>query len=682
MGPENSTTTRITIVLAFVGLIPRLLPAQNDPQRVADTKISIDSGFQTESIEIDLTTATQDAVILYTTDGREPDPGNIFSGPIGEVYAEPIFIDRTTILRVKAFKTGDLLPTNIDTRTYLFPQDVVDQPADIEGWPRPVLSTGQGTARHDYEMDPRVVGEDEQREAMIQSLMALPTMSLVVDPTTIWDATGKGGFYRGDTEEAVHVEILYPDTPGKTEHARGAVQGHSHDRLKRSLRLKFKTEFGDSKFRTDLLKKALHRPGDAPDRFDRLILRAGNNRSWARSWNPDKTAYTMDEWYRATQIAMSGYGARGAFVHLYLNGLYWGLYNLTERPDRWFTSEHFGGEVEDWFAISHGGDQGGNSDPWDQLLTAARADLSQSDAYEEVRSRLDLSGFIDYLLLSWYINVTDWPRNNWWAGIQTEPSGRARFFAWDGEWSFGLGESPGTAWVHPDFRSTSRGGSAPTSVLWNALKKNADFMILVADRAHRHLLTPGGALSDAPSRERWQRLNQTIESAVLAESARWGDALSPERPRTVENDWRREVDRIDSLLQGNSSRLIDRLVEQDYYPDLEPPRISLESGLISPGRPIEVTNPNNKGTIYYTTDGSDPRSPGGGLSTTASEYEAPLQTGSGLHLRLRVLQKSIFGNETWTALVERSFYSEIPSLRVSELMYHPAAPTEAESIAG
>ena len=43
------------------------------------------------------------------------------------------------------------------------------------------------------------------------------------------------------------------------------------------------------------------------------------------------------------QIAMTGYGPRGTFVHLYLNGLYWGLYNPVERPESSFWADTFGG---------------------------------------------------------------------------------------------------------------------------------------------------------------------------------------------------------------------------------------------------------------------------------------------------------------------------------------------------
>lgn len=650
-------------------------------ERVADTKVSIDSGFFVAPISVTIASATEGARILYTTDGSEPDLGTIFSGPNGITYSEPIAIDTTTVLRVKAFGDAGVLPTNTDTRTYLFLDDVIQQPAEIEGWPRPDLSVGQGSRQHDYEMDPRVVGVGEQAEAMKQSLLAIPTMTLVVDPESMWNAAGNGGFYRGDHEEAAHVEILYPDAPEQRESIRCAVQGHSHDRLKRSLRLKFKAEFGDTKFETDLLRRSEHNTRGTPDRFDRLILRAGNNRSWARSWNPDKTAYTMDEWYRSTQIAMSGYGSRGAFVHLYINGLYWGLYNVCERPDRWFTSEHFGGEVEDWFAISHGGSQGGDNARWNALLSDSGTELADPENYSAFEEKIDVAGFIDYLLLSWYINLTDWPQNNWWAGVRTEPPGQVRFFAWDGEWSFGLGQSPGRAWVHPDFRRGG-GGSSPTARLWRAARENEDFMVLVADRAHQHLVALGGELTDPMAQERWGTLNKTVEEAVLAESARWGDALSPSQPRTVSDDWQNEVDRVHALMVGNGALLIEQLREEDYYPDLGAPVIAQASGWVEPGSRVSLENPNGKGTIYYTLDGTDPRAVGGGIGETAMEAGGPVVMESSATFKTRIVVKSIFGGETWSPLLERNYYTEIPALRVSELMYHPSAPTDAEIAAG
>ena len=207
-------------------------------------------------------------------------------------------------------------------------------------------------------------------------------------------------------------------------------------------------------------------------------------------------------------------------------------------------------------------------------------------------------------------------------------------------------------------------------------------MALVADRTHQLLEASGGALTDARARARWQTLNGHVKEAVLAESARWGDAVSPGNPRTVDEDWQYEVDRIDKLLGGNAALLIEALRDEDYYPDLTTPIIDTESGPILTNQKVSITNPNSKGKIYITTDGTDPRAPGGTLATTAMETTATVEMNANTRIKSRVLVASVFGGRTWSALTERTFYTNVPQLRISEIMYHPVAPSEAEIESG
>ena len=107
-----------------------------------------------------------------------------------------------------------------------------------------------------------------------------------------------------------------------------------------------------------------------------------------------------------------------------------------------------------------------------------------------------------------------------------------------------------------------------------------------------------------------------------------------------------------------------------------------ESGFTPLGTFISLTNPNNNGKTYVTTDGTDPRESGGDVSQTATTFAEPFELTQSLILKSRVLNQSIFGERTWSALTQRSFFTEIPSLQVSEIMYHPAEPSEAEEAAG
>ena len=54
---------------------------------------------------------------------------------------------------------------------------------------------------------------------------------------------------------------------------------------------------------------------------------------------------------RDSQLDMDQLSAHGMYVHLYVNGLYWGLYNPTERPDDAFHEIYQGDREEDWDVV-------------------------------------------------------------------------------------------------------------------------------------------------------------------------------------------------------------------------------------------------------------------------------------------------------------------------------------------
>ena len=106
-----------------------------------DTKFSVNRGFFEEPFVVEITTATPGATIRYTTDGSLPTLGN------GVVYDSPLQVSGTTTLRAAAFKT-DFEPTNVDTNTYIFLEDVIGQTRPA-GYP-----TNWADLIADYAMDP------------------------------------------------------------------------------------------------------------------------------------------------------------------------------------------------------------------------------------------------------------------------------------------------------------------------------------------------------------------------------------------------------------------------------------------------------------------------------------------------------------------------------------------------
>jgi Ca2+-binding RTX toxin-like protein len=318
----------------------------------------------------------------------------------------------------------------------------------------------------------------------------------------------------------------------------------------------------------------------ATDEFTDLILRAGNHRSWANVSAPLRTTYTEDEYVRDTQIAMTGQGTHGMFVHLYLNGIYFGLYNLAERPADGYGQAYFNSNKDDYFSISDGGVKSGDDTRWNYMLdTLSQQDMSVSANYAEMEKYLNVKQFADYLIGQWFDGVSDWPNNNYWAGGDTSKEQPFQFFAWDGEFMIDTVDRypsiPHGPWVNPAFRNDPgnalyrdiAASNSPIMKLWRALKQSPDFMAMLANEVDKNIAN-NGPLSDANALTRWNALNNSISNAIVDESARWGDALAStgRHTYTKNGDWVNATQAIANDLAGADAKFLAALRAEGYYP--------------------------------------------------------------------------------------------------------------------
>ena len=245
---------------------------------------------------------------------------------------------------------------------------------------------------------------------------------------------------------------------------------------------------------------------------------------------------------RDTQRAMGRPAARGLFAHLYLNGLYWGLYNLTERPSAPFAAAHFGGKPEDYDARNGENLLEGDDRAWRELFALANAGVTNDAAFQAVAQRLDAPAFADFLLVNFYGANGDWDRaSNWYAARRRNPPGLFHFFVWDGERT--LEDAAADSLAFDDDQSPPR--------LFHKLRASAAFREIFAGRARTHCFHHGALTPDAAA-ERYRRWARVIEGAVIAESARWGDyrrdahryKTGPYELYTRDEHWRPEVDRL------------------------------------------------------------------------------------------------------------------------------------------
>ncbi|MHC4214682.1 MAG: lamin tail domain-containing protein, partial [Planctomycetota bacterium] len=625
--------------------------------QVADTKFSHDRGFYESAFNLSITCETPDVNIYYTIDGSEPNEsvGLSYTGPITD-------INQTTVLRAAAYKPGHL-PSNVDTQTYIFLDDVVQQPSLDSS-----LVIAYGTT------------------VVKDALLDIPTISIVMEQNDFNNLQLQDSRYPDDglpkEELPTSIELIYPDpNQGQGFQINCGIEGHSwpasdEDNNKRSFRLLFKSEFGPSQLDYTLFESAPIHADSAVEQFDRIILRAGKNQSWLYDRFPDLVTYVEDQWVRDSQIEMSDVGSHGTFVHLYVNGDYWGLFNPVERPDAWFASAYDGGDMEDYFAVNSNEDSpyyghlSGDITRFNRLVALAQEkDLGDSNKWDEFRQLLDVEEFADYVVLFWFCGFGDGVENNWYGGMRNEPEGPFIYYMWDGEWMFLDTAGPSGmdhAWVPPYFFNDDL-DEAIMIQIWKALFEVEDFRMLFSDRVYKHCFH-AGALTDDNSRLRLAALSDFIYDPIIGESIRWGDG------RTRDIEWLSAVALLDSKMDGNVDIFIDALRNwsnlnwpgAELYPDIDPPTFNQHGGQVATGFGLTLTNPNGTGTIYYTIDGTDPRQPITGNPVGTAGTATTLNESSYVMTR-------VFDDPNWSALNEVTFAvgPVEDNLRITEIMYHP-----------
>ena len=467
--------------------------------------------------------------VRYTTDGSTPTAASM-------AYAGPLLIDKTTVLRAVEVIGDSLSP--VATATYIFTSSVLTQPDNPKGYPDTWGEYTQiwGTAIADYGMDPEMTGNRQLAQKIVKGLSDLPILSIVTDRDNLFSHEPDeetGGIYiftgppvgdatgHGWTRPA-SIELIGGPQNHDLSTTCGLRLHGGHGRLaeknpKHSFRLVFKEQYGP---------KTLQYPvfgSDEPSKFDQLVVRCHFGNAW-QHWsesNRTKAQYSRDVWARRMQRRISGLGINALYVHLFLNGMYWGLYNMAERVDEQFGKDHLGGKKSDIDVVKIEEDGGnhieaaeGTLDAWEQMVETATRAATDESAYQQLDTLLNVDAFIDYMLINQYGGNTDWDHHNWYAiRRRGEDSQGFRFLCWDTEIIF---ES-----ARENVLSKNNGNAFPTGIFQNLLR-NDDFARRYLRRA-KELLAKDGLLGEQSVVEVWDSLYNTISGAIYAEAARWGD---------------------------------------------------------------------------------------------------------------------------------------------------------------
>jgi hypothetical protein len=663
---------------------PGEINAERSTGRVATPTPSLPRGFHPAPIQLSLSSDTEGAIIRFTLDGRTPSPS------VGHFYIGPFLLPRGGPVRAVAFKEG-WIPSETTTHTYLVLDEIIQQ--DAAGAAARGFPPLWGSTTADYEMDPSMVRQDGEdayggryAQTIRDDLLSLPSISLVMQ---LDDLFGPTGIYsnpenRGPAwERPVSIELFDPNDPDANfqVHAGIRIQGGAFRRFdltkKKSFRVVFRRTYGPG-----MLDYPLFGP-KAAARFNNFILRANSNDAWP--YGDANALYIRDAFAMETARAMGNVAPHTRFMHLYINGLYWGLYNPVERPDAAFSAAYHGGDRDSWDALNQDGLVNGTADAWNRLLNALTDNLADPEPYQRLQGRnpdgsvnpdhenlLDVDNLIDYMILNFYIGNADWPHRNFWIGRDRNDSHGFQFYPWDSETALGFTSL-----------NTDRTGVADSVARpYAAARANAEFRMRFADRAHHHF-TKGGALYVNPAQPAWNpeqpetnrpaerlaRLASLVEAAMVGEAARWGDQMG-RGPYTRDHHWAQARNHLLlNYLPRRSAIVLDQFRAAGLYPRTAAPALNHRGGHVEPGFSLTLTAP--EGTIFFTLDGSDPRHP------DAFAYTAPIPLWD-----LTTVKARAFHNDQWSALSEATFLIGQPRLIITELHYHPLPPTAAEQAAG
>lgn len=520
---------KILLALALVGMALVSLNASalaSDMAQLETITFSQQATVTGQPFTLTLASAIPGGVIRYTTNGSPPDPNT-------PAYNGPISITKNTVIRAQVFNSQGQPVGDLHTKSYF------------------------------------VVDYDQ----------TIPVMSLVSDwgnfNLLIDNAAERGP----EWERPVNVEYFLPGGEQAFNVKAGTRIHGNFSRLfnpKKSFRLYFDKRFGGpGKLNYPIFE-------DTPvTEFDKLVLRAGFQDTFLHRGIPERAdrhltaKYISDQVVRNLHRDMGQPIAHGNWTLLYLNGEFWGLYNLTERIDlqmlQSYSHESLNPEEQinpeappDWDIIvkESGWDEGvwysreevrdGAYGGWlDNQNWIGSADFSVPGNIGGLEWRVDFENVFSYMFLQAYVQNTDWPGANWVVYQRKDPGAvgnerKWRMMVWDTEDSFGGGEG-GRVDLNTIERTYSPHDSI-TRILEKPFIHNCGLKVQFWQRGREYLGV------DNPNNKPETEVGQLTKDRVKAEITKQADIVRPFIPMEAQR-WAPDLDGL-AIFESNIQQML------------------------------------------------------------------------------------------------------------------------------
>ncbi len=497
----------------------------------ADTpSFSTSGGEYTGTVQVTVN-VPENTVVYYTTDGSVPtEQDTIYQ------QGDVLEFSRVTALRARAFDSaGRLQPSETITQTY-FPN-----------------------VYHTF-----------------------PIVSIVVDPDDLWNAeTGmltvgtnvdksqgipfKNTVYRefGKIPRAGYIEMYLEDgTQLLNQGMETSLQGqYSLDMPQKTFKVKSQAKYGEKYFNAALFEDLEF------TQYKGIVLRnSGNDAVWTR-FNDAFQSQLIKAFNETAETPSTVIYQDWRPVVVYLNGQYWGHYNLRERADRFFATQHEGYPLEmadqiDVLEASSKLVYGSRSEYVNMIEKVKKSSPgTNAEDLQYILDNIDVDNYFDYMAFEMFFGNSD-PGNIRYYRMRVDGA------KW--KWIF----------FDADYGMFNSGFDSPTSYLdkKGAGQQNINNTLIVKllenDRMLDQFLTRLGVIYQFLTTEKmlevYNAMADTLTPEMSLHFSRWAEendkAINFDSPTTPEGAlryWNTRLDRSRNVIKKRPTYFYEMI--QEYF---------------------------------------------------------------------------------------------------------------------
>ena len=342
---------------------------------------SIQSGFYSNAFQVEISTTGENCRLYYTVNGHDPVPEDTGTYLYGNT---PVNISQTTVLRALSVN-DDCMPSPISSTVYFF-------------------------------------GENP----------SLPVIATITDPDNLF---GPEGIYAHPWNEGYAWERFsqhYFFRSGQSVYCANSglrIQGgNSVGMAKKSFRQHYRDQYGNDRLDYPLFAQ------NGIASYKRIVLRAGyDDDITTSSGTLLRDPLSAEIWKKLGSLASSS-----DWAVLYLNGSYWGIYNLRESIDEDFFTDHLGTENIDVIRYLKEGPVlvYGSVNEWNKLETFFdTTDFTRDESYYAACEIIDMDNFLNLLAFVHCSQFRSWTWGSF-AYKERKAGSKWRWTIWDTDRSY------------------------------------------------------------------------------------------------------------------------------------------------------------------------------------------------------------------------------------------------------